>query len=495
MRRAVARLTGLKLAGALLGLAYSASQARLFGATGEMDAYFVAMAGVYMITSLVQGGQLAEVFVPEYLGARHRRSQADASALFSAVVTRLLAAVIALSALAILAAPLIMGVLGPGLSAADGEMATAMFRWAAVMVALTLFASFVNTTLNAEGVFGRAELTGLASQAISLALLWSMHGRLGIWVLIYSQTIGKLIELGSGAWFLRRKGIRFRPAWNAGEHDLGRFFKVLWATSGYVVATQLFTSVVTAAASLLPPGSLSIFNYAKLYCTKASALLLTPLSTVLFSKLAGQAAAGKGDLSRSLTMPVRSTLLLTAIITGMAWLAGRPALALLLGGPTMDTARLDLAHAILTWGFVGVTLSGTGGLFRKAAVALGKARRLYTFWSGAQVLSAAAAYAAVLLMGEQGLVWVMPINMGLLSWVSLEVSRRAGIGPGEALTAAPDGGKWVAMGLAAAGLPWGLAAIPLEPACGEPIAALIRLGVYGVCLGILGWRLWLRRDR
>ena len=495
MIRAVARLTGIKLMGALLGLAYSVSQARIFGATGEMDAYFVAMAGVYMITSLVQGGQLAEVFVPEYLGVKHRRSSVEASALFSAVVTRLLVAVIALSALAILAAPLIVGLLGPGLSEVDGAMATAMFRWAAGMVALTLFASFVNTTLNAEGVFGRAELTGLVSQGVSLALLWSMYGRLGIWVLIYSQTIGKLIELGSGAYFLGRKGIRFRPTWEVEGHDLRRFFKVLWATSGYVIGTQVFTGVVTASASLLPAGSLSIFNYVKLYCTKASTLLLAPLNTVLFSKLAGQAASGKGGLARSLAVPVQSTLLLTTIIAAGAWLAGRPVLALLLNGPTIDSARLDLAYGVLVWGFVGITLSGTGGLFRKAAVALGKAGRLYALWSVAQILSAGAAYTAVFLMGEQGLVWVMPINMGLLSWVSLEVARRAGVRPSEVFAAAPEGHKCGAIGLAAISLPWAIAALPLEPTCGELVAAMVRLGIYFASLATLGWQLWLRRGR
>ena len=88
--------------------------------------------------------------------------------------------------------------------------------------------SFVNATLNAEGVFGRAEITGLASQVVSLVLLWAFHGMTGIWVLVYSQTIGKLIELASASWFLGRKGVRYRPCWRAEGHDLAKFFKVIF---------------------------------------------------------------------------------------------------------------------------------------------------------------------------------------------------------------------------------------------------------------------------
>lgn len=485
MRRAVARLTGLKLLGAMLGLAFSISQARIFGASGQMDAYFVAMAGVYMITSLVQGGQIAEVFVPEYLKAKHSRSQRDASALFSAVVTRMLAAVGGLSAASIILSPVLVGVLGPGLAEPDAAMATDMFRWASLMVALTLFSSFVNVTLNAEGVFGRAELTGLASQTIALAMLWSLHGKIGIWVLIYSQAMGKVIELASGAWFLRRKGIEFKLSWHADGHELGKFFRVLWATSGYVAATQVLASTITACATLLPAGSLSLLSYVRLYCTKLSALLLGPLSTVLFSKIANLAAKGSDGIARSLSIPLRATILVMASVAACSWLGGEYLLGLLLGDGLSSPASLGLAHQILNWGLLGALASGVGGLFRKTAVSLGKGRRLYVQWTAAQLASAAASYACISTFGEAGLACIMPINMSLLAWVSIKVAEEAGVSLKGAMVAASWNRPWVLFAVGVLGLPWAIGRLPLETGLGE-LAGPARLCLYVVSIAPMG---------
>ena len=94
MKKIIIRLTGLKLVASIVGLAYSILQVRFFGASAEMDAYFVAMSAVYMITSLIQGGQLSEVFLPEYLKQKSKFGRKSAHNLLSAILNRMLLIVI-----------------------------------------------------------------------------------------------------------------------------------------------------------------------------------------------------------------------------------------------------------------------------------------------------------------------------------------------------------------------------------------------------------------
>ena len=430
MKGTVVRLTLYKLAAALLGLLYSVAQVRLFGATAQVDAFFVATSAVYMITSLAQGGQLAEVFLPEYLKLKVEKSPEMAHRLFSAVVNRLLFTVFLLCLAAFFTAPLLLKILGPGLAEESRELATSLFRLSLVLIAFTLFSSFVNTTLNAEGIFGRAELTGLVNSAISLLLLMAFHAQAGVWILVVALLSGKLVELASGIWFLRRAGLRFYPVWSVPEYNLARFFRVLFVTSGYVGATQLYTSIVTAAASFLPPGTLSVFNYVKLMVSKASGILIAPITTVFFSKFSNLAARQKEQLSRSLERPIAWILGLTLGITGLIYLSGYEVLAFLWKSKDMPEEMLQLAADMLVLGFVGLIFSGCGSVFRKAAVSLGASSRLYAAWIVTQLVSAAFSYLAIRYASDAGLMLVLPVNMALMALVSVLVSGRAGIETG-----------------------------------------------------------------
>ncbi len=427
MNRAVLQLTLYKLAAAVLGIAYSVLQVRIFGATAEVDAFFVATSAVYMITSLVQGGQLAEVFLPEYLKVKAAHSPAQAHRLFSAVVNRLMAAVAGLSLLALAFAPFLVGILGPGLAPESRELASGMFQLSLVLIVFTLFSSFVNTTLNAEGIFGRAELTGLVNNAISLFLIFSFHQQAGIWILVYALLAGKAVELVSGIWFLRKAGLRYHLVWSVPGYEILRFFRVLFVTSGYVGATQLYTSVVTASASFLPPGTLSVYNYVKFLCTKASGILIAPVTTVFFSGFSNLAAKAGADLSRKLMKPLAGILFVTLLMTAYIFLGGKELLTLLWKSASMDEVKLQLAYEMLVLGFVGLILSGLGGIFRKSAVALGASSALYTAWIFTQLASALYSYLSIRFWGTTALLFILPVNMGLMALVSFRVAGKQGI--------------------------------------------------------------------
>lgn len=427
MKKIILKLTGLKLTGSIIGLIYSVLQVRYFGASAEMDAFFVAITAVYTITSLIQGGQLAEVFLPEYLNQKTRYGSRAAHKLLSAVLNRMMVFVGILLTVLYFAAPVFINLIGPGLSADFKELASSLFSISLVLIFLTFISSFVNTTLNAEQIFGRPEVTGLINGFVSILLLIKYHEQFGVYILIYSLLAGKVIEFLIGMIFLKRINYNYQLIWRPNDYDVSNFFKVMFTTSGYVAATQIYSVIMTAMASFLPPGSLSIFNYVKQLSSKASGIIISPISTVFFSKFSAMVSEGRKDLSIHLKQPLAFTLGISLIIFAFIIFSGEELLHMIWSKKSLTSSEYDIAYLFLTLNFFGFIFNSAGAIFRKASVAMGKANILYKRWTVVQLISAAYAFLSIYFFGIFGLATVLVINMILMAYVSYYSSRQSGI--------------------------------------------------------------------
>lgn len=425
--KTIGSLTVLKIIAAITGLVYSVLQVRYFGANAAMDAYFVALTAVYVITSIVQGGQLAEVFLPEYLKVKSEQSAAQAHQLFSAMMNRVLVVVAVFSFVVYFLAPFLIQVLGVGLPQEYQVLATDLFRVALLLILFTLFSAFVSATLNAEHVYGRTELTGLINSLLSLILIVLFHQVVGLWILVYALLAGKVVELATGIFFLKKAGVRYYAIWRVADYDLNRFFKVLFVTSGYVGATQFYTTVLTAATSLLPEGTLSIFNYVKQLSTKASGIVLMPISTIFFSKFATLVAQHKANLTSYLTKPLMAMLVIAGTMLALIILVGNELLSLLWSEKTLTPTDFKLAYLMLVLNFAGIFISAIGGIFRKSAISMGAPKPLYIRWIGVQLFCAGYSYGIITAFGTLGLISILPLNMILMAVVSIYSAYREGI--------------------------------------------------------------------
>lgn len=424
MKKIILRLTGLKLIASLIGLVYSVLQVRFFGASAEMDAYFVAMSAVYMITSLIQGGQLSEVFLPIYLKQKLEFGAKTAHNLLSSILNRMMIVVLLLLTLLYFIAPYIISLIGPGLDAAFQELSIQLFSISLILIFFTLIGSFVNTTLNAEQIYGRAELTALINGFVSIGVLYYFYKDYGVFTLIYALLAGKVIEFLISLYFLKKIGYRYRLIWHSKEYDVTSFFKVMVTTSGYVGATQLYSVTITAMASFLPVGSLSIFNYVKQLSSKASSILMGPISTVFFSKFSVIVTEGKKNLADYLKKPLSYIFVLTFMIFALIFLIGYELLSLLWSEKGLSTLELKLAYIMLCLNFFGFIFSATGAIFRKAAIALERAKQLYKGWIKIQLFCALYALVSIYFFGIYGLISILVINMILMALTSFYVMEQ-----------------------------------------------------------------------
>lgn len=427
VRKVIIQLSSLKALGAALGLAYSVLQVRFFGATALVDAYFVALSGVYLLISLTQSGQLAEVFLPEYLKMKQDHGRKLAFRLFSALINRLVAYVFVALIIMYLFAPVIIKLMGPGLTPEYKEIAVRLFQLALALVLLTVISAFTNTVLNAEEVYGRSELTGIINSVISIILISLFYKRIGIDILVYSLLAGKLVEFAIGIIFLKRLDFTYSFAWKVKDFNFSYFFKVLGTTSIYVGSTQLFNVVLTAMSSFLPSGSLSIFKYVQQLSTKASGMVMGPIATVYFSKFSIIVSQGKQNLSAYLKKPIFWISIIMVIFLGGGILMGKEALQILWSKRSLQPQEFNLAYIMLIMNFTGLVFSSVGQIFRKSAIALGAAGKLYKRWIYVQLFTTAYTFLAIHFTGVYGLASIPVINMFLLAIVSFKTAENIGI--------------------------------------------------------------------
>lgn len=426
--KTLSSLTFLKALSSLLGLIYSVLQVRFFGASSLMDAFFIATSAVYLITSLTQGGQLAEVFLPEYIRYKSEKGIEGASRLLSVVINRILVWLGGSLVLIYIIAPWIIGVMGSGLPIEYQEVGTSIFRASLILIIFNIVASFVNTTLNAEQIFGRAELTGLINSLLSICLLILFYKNWGIWVLIVALIIGKIVEFIIGLFFLRQVRFRYYFVWKIDSYDINKFFKVIFTTSIYVGATQFYNVVLTAMASYLPEGTFSIFNYVNQLTNKAKNIVLTPISTVFFSKFSIKSVfESRLKLSKYLKIPVVGLSIFCFLQLILVILLGEELLQLLWSEKALSEKEHYLAYLMLILNMIAVIFSSIGLIFRKSGIALGASKELYRGWTVVQLFSALYSFITIKLFSNYGLITIPLTNFFLISLNSFLVATNNGI--------------------------------------------------------------------
>lgn len=427
LKKIILKLTGLKLIGSALGLLYSILQVRYFGASGEVDAFFIASSSVYLITSLIQGGQLSEVFLPIYLNQKKENGNKIAHLLLSAVITRLLVFVGIALIILYFFAPLVIQITGPGLTAEYKELSVNLFYLSLPLVLLILITSFTNTTLNAEQIYGRAEATALISSIISTSLLILFYKEFGVYVLVYSLLIGKIVEFIITLFYLKKIGYRYRFVWFLKEYDVTAFFKVMLTTSGYVLATQFNVTLMMAMASYLPTGSISLYNYVQQLSSKASNILIGPISTVFFSKFSKIVTEGKKELENYIKKPFEIIVFIFFIIFCFIFLIGNELLHFLWSSKSLTLDEFKIAYYMLSLNFLALIFSNSGQIFRKVSISLGYGKHLYKRWTIFQLFSAIGTFTFIYFFGIYGLIVFPIVNMLLMSSVSFYIARKGGI--------------------------------------------------------------------
>ncbi|MFT4800288.1 MAG: putative peptidoglycan lipid II flippase [Flavobacteriaceae bacterium] len=416
------KLFSLKLLVSILGLISSIIVVRYFGLSRDVEIYFGAQSLVYVIISLTQAGQLSEIFLPEFIILNKRKKKLGFTAL-NIVINRMAIYSMIAFIIIFIFSELLIKIILPGFTENERLEASLMFKLLLPSLFFQITNSFFITTLDALKKYGRAEILGVINVIVNILCVVILYQYLYVWSLVVALFTGKIIEFIFYFYNLKKAGYNYQFIFSNPEFDHRKFFKSIRSTFIYAGSTQIYMIVLISLISYLPEGTLAIFKYVQNLSNKIKGLFFQPIFTVFFTKYSILLSNSK-NLFNEFRIAKQSILNINCIIIIGCVLLGDEVINLIWGGDKFDDENVFLAYVFLLFNLFGIIFSSIGQVYRKMAVANGKANKLYSLWVFSQLSSSLFAYLLISNFGIRGLYFIIPINSFLMALVSFFVYKQ-----------------------------------------------------------------------
>ncbi|QGU33581.1 murein biosynthesis integral membrane protein MurJ [Thermochromatium tepidum] len=310
-----AKVGGGTLSSRMLGFVRDLTIARVFGADAASDAFFVAFKIPNFARRLFAEGALSMALVPVLNEHRQRQGLPALKSFVDDLTGTLAAALLLITGLGILAAPLLILVFAPGFGADTDQLALAT-----TLLRLTLpYVFFVTLTALAAAVLNTYERFGVPAFTpallnivlISCALWLAPLLEMPILALAWGVLVAGLVQLVFQLPFLAQIGLLPRPRFKPRDPGVILVFRRLGPGVLGVSVGQISLLLDTLLASVLVTGSISWLYYSDRLMELPLGLLGVALGTVILPRLSQREAAQDPErFSETLDWALRWALLL-----------------------------------------------------------------------------------------------------------------------------------------------------------------------------------------
>ncbi|MFC6887016.1 MULTISPECIES: murein biosynthesis integral membrane protein MurJ [Actinomadura] len=340
--RSGAAMAAGTLASRITGFARTMVLVAALGTQALGDTFNTANTIPNIIYETLLGGVLTAAHVPLLVRAR-QRSERYGEEFEQRLFTLLLGALAVLTAAAMAAAPLLIGLYARGFTAEQRDLAVVFVLFFLPQIFFYGFSAVASASLNARGRFAAPMwapvLNNVVVSAVGLAFIAETSGRarLGsvsggeVALIGLGTTAGVVLQAAGLLPALRRMGFRWRPRLDFQDGELRALGTMAGWTLGFVVAQQLgllvFTNLANGAGARgLREGvghgvGLTPWSNAYQFFQLPFAIVAVSVITALFPRMSGHAAAGRlGRVAEDLSAGLRLSLIV--IVPSAALLFG-----------------------------------------------------------------------------------------------------------------------------------------------------------------------------
>jgi len=374
--RSIFTFSSLTFVSRILGLVRDVIIAGVFGSGMQTDAFVVAFKIPNFMRRITAEGAFSQAFVPVLTDYRTHNTHRQVRALVAYSAGTLGAALLALTALGVLAAPAVVGLFAPGFSndPARFELTVGLLRLTfpyILLISLVACAGAVLQTCNRFAAFAFAPV--LLNVAMISGALWATPWfEEPITALAAAVAVGGVLQLLLQLPFLYREGLLVLPRPSLRHAGVRRVVRNMGPVVVGSSVMQLNLLVDTVLASFLVTGSVSWLYFSDRLVEFPLGVFGIALGTVLLPRLSAEHAASDPErFARTLDWGLRLVLLVVAPATvGLIVLAG-PTLATLFQygafGPGDVTAAAWslVAYSLGLFGFVLVKVLTPGYFARE----------------------------------------------------------------------------------------------------------------------------------
>ena len=343
---------GMTLLSRITGLARDVAFSAWFGSGPLMDAFIVAFKIPNLLRRFFAEGAFSQAFVPVIAEYRATRNHAETRELVARAAGTLGLWLFVVSAVGVVAAPLLVLAFAPGFGQTQAQYALAveMLRFTFPYILFVSLTALAGSVLNAHRRFAVAAFTPVLLNVVMIVFA----GFVGPWLerpeigLAAGVLAAGVVQLAFQLPFLLRIDLLPRPRWDAAHEGVRRIFKLMLpAIFGSSVA-QISILLDTLIASFLVAGSISWLYWSDRLVEFPLGVFGIALATVILPRLAEQhATSSKQVFSETLDWALKLTIVIAVpAVIGIALLA-EPLLATLFLRAEFTQRDVEMAAASL----------------------------------------------------------------------------------------------------------------------------------------------------
>ncbi len=334
------------------GLARDIGFSRWFGASPLMDAFFVAFKIPNLLRRFFAEGAFSAAFVPVFSEYRATRSAEDTRELVDRVTGTLGLALFGITAVGVIAAPILIAIFAPGFIGDDGRytLARDMLRLTFPYLFFISLTALAGAILNTYRRFAVPAFTPVLLNLVLIAFAGWVSPRLaspGLG-LAAGVFVAGLVQLLFQLPFLVRLRLLPRPRWGWAYAGVRKILKLMAPVMLGSSVAQINILFDTLIASFLAAGSISWLYYADRLMEFPLGVFGIALATAILPTLSEQhARASPEAFSGTLDWALRLVLIIALpAALGLVVLA-QPLLATIFYGGAFTAADVDMASAAL----------------------------------------------------------------------------------------------------------------------------------------------------
>ena len=333
--------------GLVSGFALDVILAARFGLGEEMDALFIALTLPQLILAVLYVAFNA-VLVPAFSRVLEERGRERVWQLFSMIATSALLIFAALALLAVLAAPLLVSLLAPGL---DGSSMALAIRLSRIVLWLILPAGLVQTMsamLNTHHRFAAPAALHFVQYSVVIVFVLLGVGRWGIVAAAVGHVVAAVVQTLTLAVAVRSIGGYYRFVLPTRDPETRKVGNLLWPSLLQGCLGQSSVLLERLLASFLPPGSISALAYARRILRAVSYILADSVSTALLPRFAALSAqADITGLKRTIGLGVKFASFLAAPVVALLVVLNVPVIRLAFERGAFDARATRLTAGLM----------------------------------------------------------------------------------------------------------------------------------------------------
>lgn len=396
-----------------------------FGTGSAYDIYLIGIS-VPIAAYTLFGATVTNLFVPEYARAKLASNREEAMKAVWGRFLIIVAAATAGVAIIIIAAPMIIRAIAPGLEAERYDSAAFVTRMGACIILFGLFEGFFRAVLNAEKRFLIPASSSLVFNAVIIASIVVFAGALSTEAILYGLVAGFFLQMA--VVFIPFMRLTFPLALRGGFTGLGAG-KFMAAVAGMLLietVAQLYSIVDRFFASGMDAGVVSALGYMYLLITLPVLIFASALSTAIFPYLSdSHAAADAPRRNRLIMQGTCVSLLMAAPAVITLWIFGEEVISILFQRGAFDEHSVALTHNLLTYYAFSLPGQFVIYLFSRVHYATGRNGLLLILVSTALALKVLVAGVTVGTIGMAGLGWSAIISYNAGGVLMIAVAGRS----------------------------------------------------------------------